>query len=75
MVTLGLVPGPAGPNAGELEVEGDVEEGELEEAGWAELLSPPPHPVRAIEAHNMHGYNRTLGSHLAITALYLACMR
>ena len=41
----GLVPGPPGPNPGEVE---------LEEEGWGELSSPPPHPVIVTEAHKIH---------------------
>ena len=61
----GLVPGPPGPNPGEV--------GELEVAGefdvpWGELLSPPPHPVITIDAHKIQRQPR-VDNHLAMTAL------
>ena len=66
MASPGLVPGPPGPNIGELKEEGELEvDGELEEAGWAELLSPPPHPAIVIEAHTVHRQPR-VENHLAI---------
>ena len=60
-VSPGLVPGPPGPNPGEVV--------ELEEEGWGELLSPLLHPVIVIEAHKIHKQVRRVDNHLAITAL------
>jgi hypothetical protein len=68
VVIPGLVPGPPGPNVGEVG-EFEVEEGEVDEA-WGELLSPPPpHPVIVKKAHKIHGQARKQDNHLAITAL------
>ena len=68
VVVLGLVPGPPGPNIGDVgvfEEDGEFEEeGELEEAGCEELLSPPPHPVIAKK---MHRKGRRVGNQLAMT--------
>jgi hypothetical protein len=61
-VTPGLVPGPPGPNPGEVD--------EFEEEGWGELLSPP-HPVIVIEAHKIHRQPRRVDNHLSITAIGL----
>ena len=73
MVIPGLVPGPPGPNAGEvdeLEEEGGLEvDGELELEVWEELVSlPPPHPVIVVEAHKMQREARRVDHDLAIRA-------
>ena len=72
----GLVPGPPGPNPGdegEFEEEGELEEEgvEFEEAGWAELLSPPPQPVIVMNPHEIHREASRVDNHLAITAFRL----
>ena len=65
-LVVGLVPGPPGPNPGELGAVGEL--GELEEEGWGELLSLlPPHPITIIEAHKIHRQPR-VDNHLAITS-------
>jgi hypothetical protein len=68
-VMLGLVPGPPGPNPGEVG-ELEVEEGEfeLEEEAWGELLSPPPHPVIVMNAHRIERQPKRVDNHLPITA-------
>ncbi len=73
VVVRGLVPGPPGPKpgeVGELDVEGEFEEGELEDEGWGEFISPPPpHPVLVIDAHMIHRQATGVDNHLAIAAL------
>jgi vacuolar-type H+-ATPase subunit I/STV1 len=67
---LGLVPGPPGPKPGEggvFEEEGELDAGKLEE-GPAELLSPPPHPVRVMEVHKIYRQTRRVDNHVAIKA-------
>jgi hypothetical protein len=74
----GLVPGPPGPNPGEvaeLEEEGWVEEGCIEvgciEVGCMdiELLSLLLHPAIVIEAHKIQRQPKRVDNHLAIKAL------
>jgi hypothetical protein len=43
-------------------------EGELEEEGWAELLSPPQ-PIMVKNAHKIDGQARRVEKELAIKAL------
>ena len=63
------MPGPPGPNIGELDEEGELEvDGELDVDGWPELLSPP-HPVAVVETHAIHRQATRVDDHLAITAL------
>ena len=70
MPAPGLVPGPPGPNIGELEVEGELDvDGELEVDGWPELVPPPLHPVMVMKMHKIIGQVTRVDSHLAITAL------
>ena len=69
VVTPGLVPGPPGPNIGEFEEDGELDEdGGLDIVGWEELVSLPPQPVAATEAHTRYRQARTVGNRLAITA-------
>ena len=62
----GLVPGPPGPNPGE--VDELVEEGCIEE-GCIELLSLLLHPAIVIEAHKIQRQPKRVDNHLAIKAL------
>src|SRR5262245_50225653 len=72
----GLVPGPPGPSAGEVDElveEGCIEEGWVEEGcieeGCIELLSLLLHPARVIEAHKIQRQPKRVDNHLAIKAL------
>jgi hypothetical protein len=65
VVSPGLVPGPPGPNPGEV---GELDEdGEFDEAGWEELVLPPPHPAIVKVAQRLQRQPRA-DNHLAITA-------